>query len=409
MTTRRRAGLILAAILQLAAGGAQAGLLDAIGSALPGGEAKAAPAAAEAPPTAAGKTASEVAAGETPRNAAAAFDPNGDALANADQYVEVENPEKLLGIRRVVIPSFMVEFVTEAKADTRIDGIAMFSGAPSNAVVKLVGGKPETFQEITELLYQQTLQQFAAAGIEVVPLERLKQSPTYGEIAAKGEPAPREEEAKAGKGIFHSAHGLPLYYMDEVNFIPRFEIKLFKKPREDAFLTFGTRFGSGFSTAGIPQLEEKLAREFDATVLKVRLTVMGGLAWVDHSFWTGNTVTAKGAGAFAPLVNRYAFIHGNGDKARLSLKAPVSTGEIGQFVDVTSAASKAGDIARNAITIASRLAPLAGVRGVDLGYGNSRDYEWRVEPGVFESVIVKYHPAIAGMFLAKLRPPLAAR
>lgn len=398
MHSKKRAGkmaLGLVAWAMLAATPASAGVFDMVKSAIPGGEAK--PEVADAKP-----------ADEKPRDTSNDFNPDGDHIAAAEQYVEVENPEKLNGINRVVIPSFIVEFVTEAKADTRIDGIAMFTGAPSNAVVKLVGGNPDNFQEITEVLYKQTVTQLEAAGIEVVALDKLKQSPTFGEIAAKGEKAPREEEAKAGKGVFHTAHGLPLYYMDEVGFIPKFEIKLFNnKPREDAFLTFGTKFGAGFATAGIPQLEEKLAKEFDATVMKVRLTVMGGMAHVEHSFWTGNTVSVKGAGSFAPMVNRYAFIRSNGDKARVSLKAPLTTGEIGQFVDVTSAGSKAVDVARNTITIASRLMPvLSGGRmggGVDIGYGNSKDYEWRVEPGTFENVIVKYYPGISKMFLAKMR------
>ena len=400
MRQKKSAGnwaLCLATGFCLVSGSANAGLLDAVKSVVPGGES--APEAAQEKP-----------AEEKPRDTSKDYNPDGDQVAAAEQYVEVENAEKLAGIKRVVIPSFMVEFVTEAKADTRIDGIAMITGAPSNAVVKLVGGNPENFQEITEILYKQTVEQLTAAGIEVVPLEQLKANPTFGEIAAKGEKAPREEEAKAGKGVFHSAHGLPLYYMDEVNFIPRFEIKLFNnKPREDAFLTFGTKFGAGFATAGIPQLEEKLAKELDATVMKVRLTVMGGMAHVEHSFWTGKTVSVKGAGAFAPLVNRYAFIKGNGDKSRVSLKTPLTTSEIGQFVDITSAASKAGDVARNAITVASRIAPVFGVRGVDLGYGHSRDYEWRVEPGTFENVIIKYYPGISKMFLAKMRQPAGAK
>jgi hypothetical protein len=326
---------------------------------------------------------------------------------SAALFVEVENADKLQGIGRVVIPSFMVEFVTEAKADTQLNGIAMFAGATSNAVVKLKGGNPEKFQAVTDLLYEQTVAELGKAGIEVVALGKLRESATYKEIAAKGETAPREEEAKGGKGIYHTAKGLPLYFMDEVGFIPKFQIKLFSKPKEDNFLTFGTKFGAGFSAGMIPPLEEKLAKEFDATVMKVRITVLGGAAQVDHSFWTGSGVSVKGAGAFAPMVTRYAFIRSNGDKARVSLKNAVTTGELGELVNVTSTASKTADVARNTITVASRLLPaLSGGRmggGLDLGYGSSADYEWRIDPGTFESVIENYYPAISRMFVAKLQ------
>lgn len=378
---------------------ANAGLFDAIKSVMPGSDSQ--PAAEAQPHKEQGESRA--------KNQDTGFDLNADLPSQAEKFVAVENPDNLAGIKRVVIPSFMVEFVTEAKADTQIDGIAMISGAPSNAVVKLKGGNPDKFQEVTDLLYDQTVAEFTRAGIEVVRLDKLKQSQTYQDIAAKGEKAPREEEAKGGKGIFHTAKELPLYYMDEVGFIPKFQIKLFNKPKEDVFLTFGTKFGAGFATAGIPMQEEQLAKEFDAAVMKVRITVMGGSAQVDHSFWTGQSVNVKGAGAFVPMVNRYAFIKENGDKARLSLKESLNTGDLGELVDVTSGASKAMDTARNTLTVASRLLPaLSGGRmgrGVDLGYGNSVDYEWRIEPGTFEKVIKDYHPAMSKMFLHKLREP----
>ena len=82
--------------------------------------------------------------------------------------------------------------------------------------------------------------------------------------------------------------------MNEIGFIPKFEVNLFGKPKEDLFLAFGTRFGAGFATAGIPQLEEKLAQELAATVMKVRITILCGAVQADHSFWTGGSVSVKG-------------------------------------------------------------------------------------------------------------------
>jgi hypothetical protein len=399
MQSTRKTLLLAAWGVVMLSQSAYAGLFGAIKSVMPG---------SESPP--AGETkAGDAQAEATAKSQDAGFDLKADLAAQAERFVEVENPDRLGGIKRVVIPSFMVEFVTEAKADTQIDGIAMISGAPSNAVVRLKGGNPDKFQEVADLLYDQTVAEFAQAGIEVVALDRLRQSQTYQEIAAKGEKAPREEEAKGGKGIFHTAKELPLYYMDEVGFIPKFQLKLFNKPKEDVFLTFGTKFGAGFATAGIPRLEEQLAKEFDATVMKVRITVMGGSSQVDHSFWTGHTVSVKGAGAFVPMVNRYAFIKSNGDKARLSLKESLNTNDLGELVDVTSGASKAMDTARNTLTVASRLLPvLSGGRmggGIDMGYGNSVEYEWRIEPGTFEKVVKDYYPAMSRMFLYKLREP----
>lgn len=340
---------------------------------------------------------------------AAAPLPAGPAQPTAPSVVlDVENAEKLQGIHRVVIPSFMVEYVTEAKGGTQIDGIAMFAGAPSNAVIKLKGADPERFQPIADALYEQTVAELEKSGIEVVPLDKLKESATYKEIAAKGETAPREESAKGGKGMFYTAKELPLYYMDEVAFIPpkmQININPFNKPKPkvDSFLTFGTRIGSAFSTATIPALEQKLAQELDATAMKVRITILGGSVQVDHSFWTGSTVSIKGAGAFAPMVTRYAFVKSNGDRARVSLKEALSTGELGELVNVTSATSKTLDTARNALTVAQRLMPLAGVQGgVDMGYGHSVDYEWRVEPAAFEQMLKSSYEPVSQSFTGKL-------
>lgn len=336
------------------------------------------------------------------------FDLKGDTLLQAEKFVAVENGDKLKGVKRVVIPSFMVDFVTEAKAATIITGIGVLTGAPSNVLIRLKGADPAKFQDITDELYGQTLAALKQAGVEVVDVSQLKASPTYKELLEKGEKAPREEEAKGGKGMYHTAKELPLYYMDEVGFIPKFEIKLFgNKPKEDVFLTMGTKFASGFSAAMVPQLEEKLAKEFDATVMKVRITVLGGQLERDERFWNFSAqadIKAKASGSFAPMVTRFAFIGGNGDKARLSLKEAVTTSELGELANVTSAAAKAGDIARNAVTVGSRLfSAFKGGPSLDLGYGNTVDYEWRVESGAFEKVVTQYYPGITGMFAAKLK------
>lgn len=336
------------------------------------------------------------------------FNLKADPSSLTEQYVEAENPENLKGLKRVVIPSFMVDFVTEARAETLISGIGVLTGAPSNVMIRLSGADSARFQEITDRLYDRAVADLKKAGIEVVALERLKASDTYKELAAKGEKAPREEEAKGGKGMYYTAKELPLYYMDEVNFIPKFQIKLFgNKPKEDLFLTWGTKFGSGFSTAMVPQLEEKLAQEFEASVLKVRITVLGGQLEKDESFWNFSAqadIKAKAAGSFAPMVTRYAFIGGDGSKARLSLKQAVSTSELGELANVTSAASKAGDTARNAITAGSRLvAAFGGGPAINLGYGNTVDYEWRVKPGAFEKVVIDYYPGVSTLFTAKLK------
>lgn len=324
--------------------------------------------------------------------------PSGPA-AVAEQAVEVENADKLKGLKRVVIPAFNVHFLTESKADVQINGVQVVTGAPSNVKVTLKGADPARFQAIADALYDRVVLQLKDAGIEVVPIEQLKAHPAYAELAARGDTSPKEEDAAAGKGLFHSAHGLPLLHMDEVAFIQKFEIKLFggKKP-EDTFLPLSTKISSGFSAGFVAQAEARLAKELDAALLKVRVTVLGGTLEVGHSFWTGKEISTKAAASLPPLVNRFAFILPNGDRARLSLKQAVASGELGEMVNVTSGVSQAADVARNVLNVAMIL----GGKG-SIGYGRSADYEWRVEPAPYEGTVDAQASAVSAAFASRLK------
>jgi len=314
--------------------------------------------------------------------------------------VEVDNPEKLKGLKRVVIPAFNVHFLTESRADVQINGVQVITGAPSNVKVTLKGADPARFQAIADALYDRTVQQLQAAGIEVVPIDQLKAHPSYAELAQRGDTGPKEEDASAGKGTFVTARGLPLIHMDEVSFIQKFEIKLFggKKP-EDTFLPLSTKLSSGFTAGFVAQAESKLAKELDAALLKVRITVLGGTLDVGHSFWTGKEISTKAAASLPPLVNRYAFILPNGDRARISLKQAATSAELGEMVNVTSAGSQAADVARNVLNVALIL---GGAR-TSVGYGRSADYEWRVEPALYERVIDAQTATVAEAFSQRLK------
>ena len=295
--------------------------------------------------------------------------------------LDIDHPDKLQGLKRVVIPSFNVHFVTQSRAGVPINGVQVLTGAPSNVTITLKGADPARFQALADALYDQTVQRLQAVGIEVVPLATLQAQPAFAEIVQKADPGPKAEDAAAGQGVFHAARGLPLYHMDEVSFIQKFEIKLFggKKP-EDTFLPLSSRLAAGFSHGFIAQAEQRLAQALDAAVLKVRLTVTAGTLDVATNFWTGQEISTRAAATMSPLVNRFAFILPDGGKARLALKQPVTSGEIGELANVTSTTSQAADVARNVLNVAMIL---GGAR-TNMGYGRSADYEWRVTPEVYE-------------------------
>lgn len=342
-----------------------------------------------------------------PAVAAAELSLTGDARAQAEQFVQVENADTLREVKRVFIPSFMVDFVSELQYQKGLSGLEAMLGADSDVSIKLVGADGERFQAITDALYAETVAQLHAAGIEVVDNAQLQTLPEFVELAAKGiTPLPSSQDAKAGKGLYFSATGLPLYHMDEVGFIPAFQ--LLGKKKEDNFLTFGSKFSSGFSAGFAQQVEEKIAKKLDATALKVRLTVLGGQLTPDHGFWSSGKVATRAAASFVDFVNRYAFVTPQGKKARLSLKEAVSTGDIGELVNTTSSGDKATDAAKNAALVAINVASLAarfsGVSapGINSAYSATSTFECRVQPEVFESKVSEYYAGIARMFTAKI-------
>lgn len=342
---------------------------------------------------------------------AADLDPAGDIKAQAEKFVKVDNPEYLSAIKRVVITNYMVDFVSELKYTKSLSGLEAMIGADSDVSIKLVGSNNEQLQAITEKFYQQTVEQLKAQGIEVVTVEELKALPEFTDLAANGvTPVPSEQDAAAGKGLFFTAQGLPLQLSDETQFIPTFTPP-FTKPKKDDFLTFGTRFSGGFSAGQAQYVEEKIAKKLGASILKVRLTVLGGQLTPDTSFWSGGKVSTRAAASFVDFVSRYAFITPDGNKARVALKEIAETGDIGELVNTTSDGTKTVDTAKNValvalnvVSIAARLGGVGGTGGIG-GFSSTSEYECRVQPESFEKALLGHQLAVAQMFGEKMRNP----
>lgn len=338
------------------------------------------------------------------------FNPAGDLKAQAEALVTVDNPEYLQGLKKVVITNFMVDFVSDLKYSKNLSGLEALMGADSDVSIKLLGTSNEHYQTITDKFYDQTVNLLQAQGIEVVDRAALDALPEFAELKEKGvTPVPSEQDAKTGKGLFFTAKGLPLYLADEAQFIPTFRGP-FSKPKEDLFLTFGSRFSGGFAAGQSQMLEEAIAKKTEASVLKVRLTVMGGQLTPDTSFWSSGKVSTRASATFVDFVTRYAFITPEGRKARVGLKESVHSEDIGELVNITSSGTKTTDTAKNAalvaLNVAAFAARLGGVSAPGVGgFSSTTEYECRVQPESFEATLTSYHGGIAGMFIEKIRNP----
>lgn len=338
------------------------------------------------------------------------FDPAGDLKAQAETLVKADNPEYLQGLKKVVITNFMVDFVSELKYSKALSGLEALMGADSDVSIKLLGTGNDHYQAIADKFYDQTVSLLQAQGIEVVDRAALDALPEFSELKEKGlTPVPSEQDAKTGKGLFFTAKGLPLYLADEAQFISTFRGP-FSKPKEDLFLTFGSRFSGGFSAGQSQMLEEAIAKKTEATVLKVRLTVMGGQLTPDTSFWSSGKVSTRAAATFVDFVTRYAFITPDGKKARVALKESVHTEDIGELVNITSSGTKTTDTAKNvglvALNVAVFAARLGGVSAPGVGgFSATTEYECRVQPEPFEATLANYHQSIVRMFAEKMQNP----
>ena len=342
---------------------------------------------------------------------AADLDPAGDIKAQAEKFVKVDHPEHLSAIKRVVITNYMVDFVSELKHTKSLSGLEAMIGADSDVSIKLVGSNNEQLQAITEKFYQQTVEQLKTQGIDVVTADELKVLPEFADLVASGvTPVPSEQDAATGKGLFFTAQGLPLQLSDETQFIPTFTPP-FTKPKKDDFLTFGTRFTGGFAAGQAQHAEEQIAKKLDASILKVRLTVLGGQLTPDTSFWSGGKVATRAAASFVDFVSRYAFITPDGNKTRVALKEIAETGDIGELVNTTSDGTKTVDTAKNValvalnvVSIAARLGGVAAPGGIG-GFSATTEYECRVQPESFEKALLGHQLAVAQMFGEKMRNP----
>ncbi len=111
-------------------------------------------------------------------------------------------------VRKVVIPYFQVQFVTESKKSSNR---AWASLSQSYA---LQGLSPADMQAIADSLYDDFVGTLAARGVTVIPLDAAKAaSPNLAKLLAKAQPAPFE--GKTGDGTtstFVTPKGLPIYF-----------------------------------------------------------------------------------------------------------------------------------------------------------------------------------------------------
>lgn len=321
--------------------------------------------------------------GATKSTAAAkpdATSPNGITMS-------LDNPEKLKGIKRVVIATFMVDIVDQMKQTKAVEGLELLAGAPSEVSIKVIGTDPARYQAMVDAMYEQAVGDLTAQGFEVVPQSELATNADYAKLAAQNGDNPRRIKSPAGENLYYTTHNLPMVVADDTTVMQKTEFNIGKRKVDPYIGDFSVGMNSMMSL----NMGNTIAKQMDAAVINVRITLLGAQASIDNAFWQSkNSAKVDAAISFVPLFNRYLIMLPTGGRARIALHDPITTARIGDLVNVTSTSTKASETVGNAMHMLGRFGMLGGFSGVahsSIKYGHSMDFEARMEPDKFNDAV----------------------
>ncbi|MGH9870316.1 MAG: hypothetical protein ACREAA_19440 [Candidatus Polarisedimenticolia bacterium] len=147
---------------------------------------------------AAGVTAAS-AARERPFDLAAAPD------ASAREYVRTNNLSALKGVRKVVIPSFQMEFVVETQTH-------QLAPARTNDMARLTGVDREAFTRIADGFHAALVAGLKGLGVEVLPAETVRGAAAWDEYKPAPRGSPTTVSAPDHTSLLLSVADMPLYF-----------------------------------------------------------------------------------------------------------------------------------------------------------------------------------------------------
>jgi len=302
------------------------------------------------------------------------FNPAGDPTTLVEQYLTIKKADKLKGIKKVVIPQFMVQFVT------RNAGAASASSAASkqtsvHVTYNLTNVDNAQFQAIADKMYEQVVEEFTKAGIEVVPVSTYQQAKPFQKLLNSAKKAPFTVTEMDRTSVYFGAKGLPVYFS-----------------MNDKRQGLGNMFAAQFTNFNPDKWEERIGEENDCAVLIVNYGVAFASMDTSGGWWKDRaSVKTKLKIALLPEDTKYIVYSKNGT-TRFTLKEPVFAD--GNFIiDVTDALRTDEKVA-NAI-------------GGALGSGSRTvKYNANADAAAYTSLVEKHMTAIDSLIFGQMKANL---
>lgn len=289
----------------------------------------------------------------------------------AEKAVKCESMKKLKDVKKVVIGSFNVQFVTARKANAHAGGGTDKGAAYVHSDVTLKGLDDSTFQAITDAAYTNFVAQLTNLGLEVMPYSEYMALPEYEKMKSCFHTSPKEDKALFSgmpTKIFAPA-GMPvIFYGDEES------------------VSGTAKMGSTLSMAGhAPQvLEPQIAKQTGVPIIRVFLLL--DFCQIDSS---GGFFSSSASVKNKPLLmvgreSRASVVFGGGftgvQNVKLANYAYGTDNYVNAFNDVTTTGQVVGDAAANVIGI------LGGTGDVH----RTKSYEADADPVAYQTYSVKY-------------------
>ena len=240
--------------------------------------------------------------------------------------------QALMGLKRVAVPVFTVEFAIADAVSAQTSGFAFAGRARSAQYYELLGVGEADFQAMTNALHVNFLKKLETAGFEVVPGEQIAASAGYRKLLTGATPPP----IKSDNAMVMSPPNLGIYGFSKA------------AAASSTKSVFGAlaSMGAGFSALGGVSDSLELAKELNAGLLEIRMKVnfvqlnASGKGFLDRLSGTAST-SGK---AFPSIDGMSVGVINNNTYNNMTMRNSLTLNS-SAFDDVREKATTAGDVA----------------------------------------------------------------